>query len=60
MGRSTDRRVLLESVDLSSEGYYVCEVTLDQSFHTVIAQGSVTVVGESRTLGLEEGLSARR
>ena len=57
--RSTDRRVMLESLDLSSEGDYVCEVTLDQSFLTVIAQGSVTVVGEW-TLDVEVDLSARR
>ncbi|XP_037091919.1 cell adhesion molecule 3-like isoform X2 [Pollicipes pollicipes] len=38
------KHVILDSVDLATEGQYVCEVTVDGSFDTVIGTGNVTVV----------------
>ncbi|XP_043211522.1 uncharacterized protein LOC122375969, partial [Amphibalanus amphitrite] len=42
--RATSRSVLLEGADRATEGVYGCEVTVEQSFDTVIAAGQVTVV----------------
>ncbi|KAF0302445.1 hypothetical protein FJT64_025458 [Amphibalanus amphitrite] len=58
--RATSRSVLLEGADRATEGVYGCEVTVEQSFDTVIAAGQVTVVAmvdendlQTVTLGLD-------
>ena len=48
MDESDDSKVVLEGVDLDTEGKYGCEVTTDYPFETVLAKGNVTVVGEKR------------
>ncbi|XP_037086309.1 cell adhesion molecule 1-like [Pollicipes pollicipes] len=42
--RSAGKSVQIENVDLDTEGRYVCEVTVDESFDTVLGTGDVRVV----------------
>ena len=39
-------KVVLEPVDLDTEGRYGCEVTTDYPFETFMTKGNVTVVGK--------------
>ena len=46
VARSNDSHVMLENVNLDTEGRYGCEITAEYPFPTVEKKGNITVVGE--------------